>query len=240
MADGIAHRRRRHLRGVGSVQAHAADLIVLIVDDGDSVLLLQHLQSKLHGQGEGRVIGPALVRSVRIGVAAERNLAFLLDDFRGFGLQDRIAVIADELADIAGAVGHTRQIHHRLRPALDRLEIEGVASPPPREIGRPRAVIGKRRVSKHRTQHQAGYGATNGHGIFLHQKIRSIRFSRKTERPLQSGTLGAIARMRNQITQIVHISRARFMDARCKALLSGEMIPPAMTRSVVNPAHPSE
>jgi hypothetical protein len=131
--------------------------------------------------------------------------------------------IADEPADVAGAIGHTCQIHHRLRPALNRLEIEGIASPPPREIGRRSAVIGERRESKHRSQHLS-YGATNGHDIFLHQR---------------SGVVGTIALMRNQTAQIVPISRPRFIKSRCKALLSGKIVPAAMTTSVVNTAHPS-
>jgi hypothetical protein len=46
--------------------------------------------------------------------------------------------------------------------------------------------------------------------------------------------------MRNQTTQIVDISKARFIDATCKTLVSVEMSPAAITSRVANPAHPSE
>jgi len=64
----------------------------------------------------------------------------------------------------------------------------------------------------------------HGYGGRLHQK---------------SAVLGPIALMRNQTAQIVPISRARLIRSRCKALSSGKAIPAAMTRSVVNIAHPS-
>src|SRR5258708_18047496 len=47
------------------------------------------------------------------GFAADRDLALVSDDFRDLGLQDRILVITDQLAGIAGAVAKALQIHQR-------------------------------------------------------------------------------------------------------------------------------
>src|SRR5438067_11980160 len=72
---------------------------------------------------------PALV--LRIGKALARNgeLALLLHDGRGFGRENRIAVIADQLAGIGGAVRATAQISQGLRTRWHWLEIERVLAP---------------------------------------------------------------------------------------------------------------
>jgi hypothetical protein len=45
-----------------------------------------------------------------------------LHDFRRLGLQDRIGVIADQLVEVAPAVGQARLVHHRTGTRWRRLE----------------------------------------------------------------------------------------------------------------------
>ena len=85
------------------VQAHPADLVILAEQHHDLVRQLQHLHGHMLEQ-ERHGLGPALVRRARIGHAGERKLALLLHDIRRPGLQDRIGVVADQLAVVAHAV----------------------------------------------------------------------------------------------------------------------------------------
>src|SRR5260221_8064060 len=115
MGDGIAFPSGRQTAGVLVVQPDVADLIVLIIQDGDRVLLLQELHSQLHRKDEGRVIRRAARGGVRKRYADQRFLGALPYDRRRFGLQDRIVVIADRPRRIAAAGGKTLEISYWTR-----------------------------------------------------------------------------------------------------------------------------
>ena len=119
--DRVAVPGRRHLRGMGVVEAHAAHFIAVAVDDRDPVRLLDDLDDEVpeHVRHAAR---PALVARRRVTVAGERNLAVLLHHFRGLGLEDRIGVVADQLLEIGDAVGKPRFVAHRAGTRDRRLE----------------------------------------------------------------------------------------------------------------------
>ncbi len=103
--DRIAHGRGRQIRRMGAIQTNVADIVVLTINNGDTaVAFRQHLEAELHCEGERRRDRTALV--LRIGKALARNgeLALLPHDRRRRGRENRIVIVADQLAGIAGAV----------------------------------------------------------------------------------------------------------------------------------------
>ena len=127
----------RDLRRMGAVHAHAAYLVVLIVEERDLVLFLEDLQTELHRESERRLVGEALVRGIGERVAAERDFALLAHDLRGMGLQDRVLVVADEGVVVLLTGRRALEIVHRQRLARQGLEVEGIASPAAGEIRDP-------------------------------------------------------------------------------------------------------
>jgi hypothetical protein len=62
VADRIAHGRRHKIGGMRGVHVNVADIVILVVDNGDvAVVPLQNLKAQLHCKGERRRIEPALV-----------------------------------------------------------------------------------------------------------------------------------------------------------------------------------
>ena len=112
MADRIAVPRRRHLRRVRRIEADLTDFMILIENHHNSIGQLQHLHGHVLEQERHR-LRPALVRRIGEGHAGERKIALLLDHRRGPGLQDRIGVVPDQLAIIAGALIVARPVGHR-------------------------------------------------------------------------------------------------------------------------------
>src|SRR5215469_4744880 len=94
------------------VQAHAADLMIVAIKDGDLVRLLQQLRWAIC-ENERHTSRPTLVARVRIAYALypERSVPF--HDLRCRWLQDRIGVIAGELEDVASAVRAARPVDER-------------------------------------------------------------------------------------------------------------------------------
>ena len=89
----------------------------------------QHLEAELHGGAERRRDRTALILRVGEADAGDGELALLLHDGGGFAREDRIVVVADQLAGIAGAVRTAAQIAKRLRTRRHPLEIEDVLAP---------------------------------------------------------------------------------------------------------------
>ena len=94
------------------VQPHHAEVVVVLVDEGDLVRLLQHLDIEVPENIGHRVLQTHVVR-VRKNLAGQRDFAELLDHLRRLGLQDRIGVIADHQVEIARAGGQSRFVSHR-------------------------------------------------------------------------------------------------------------------------------
>src|SRR5207253_7594520 len=103
MANGIAKPGRRHVDGMRRVQAHMADLMIVVIKNGNLVRLLQD-QDGATCKHEWHPSRPTLVARARKSNASERHFAELLHDLRCLRLQDRIGVIADKLEEIADAV----------------------------------------------------------------------------------------------------------------------------------------
>ena len=156
MADRIAHRRGREMLWMGAVEPDAADLIVLVIEDRNVILPLQHLQSQLHGKREWRRVGLALVRRIGMGVTRARHLAQLLDGLGCTGPQNGVGVIPRLDGSVCRTVGETFNVCHRFGAARQRLEIERVTSPKPREVG-DRCGAGRRNC--HRREHAQRGGA---------------------------------------------------------------------------------
>ena len=93
MANRIAHRRGREMLWVGAVEPDAADLIVLVIEDRNVILRLQHLQPELHGKREWRRVRLALVRGIGMGITRTRRLAQLRDDLGCPGPQNGVGVV---------------------------------------------------------------------------------------------------------------------------------------------------
>src|SRR6516165_8333982 len=98
------------------VHPHLSELMIERVKNGDILRLLDDLHSTIY-RNEGHSFGPTLVAWGRIALAGHRNLAQLLHDLRRPRLQDRIAIIADQLAAIAHSGSrsclHARPVPHR-------------------------------------------------------------------------------------------------------------------------------
>ena len=138
----IAHRRRRRMFGMRGVQAHTADLVIRVVEDGDLILVLQHLQPLLVREDIGRRMGRALVGRVGKIDAAERRFASLFHDGRGFWLQYPIGVIAN-VGRVVEKTVLRRWLHsrHGSRPGGRLLVTEGTVRPCTGEIRRGRGVF---------------------------------------------------------------------------------------------------
>src|SRR5207302_9452424 len=99
--------------------ANVPVLLINKIVDGDVVALLEHFHSG-GGQHKWHPVGPTLVAWVVKAVMGQRLFAVLLYDSGGFGLQNRIVIIADELQNIAAAIA-TLQIDKRARARGQRL-----------------------------------------------------------------------------------------------------------------------
>jgi hypothetical protein len=74
--------------------------MIVGIKDGDPVRLLDHLHADVD-KDVRQPSGPALVARDRSGDAAQLDFAVSLYGLRRFGLQDRIAVVADKLEEAA-------------------------------------------------------------------------------------------------------------------------------------------
>src|SRR5262249_32666305 len=133
VAHGIAVPGRGHLRRMRLVQAHAADLMIVAIKDGDLVRLLDELRWAI-GKNERHPCRPTLVARVRIADAIEAEFTVPFHDLHGLRLQDRIGVIAGKLEDVAGAVRAARPVDQRRRTRWQRLEPRKWMQPESREI----------------------------------------------------------------------------------------------------------
>ena len=131
------------------VHADAAGFVALAVDHRDVILRRQHLHREVP-EDVRHALGPALIARRRIADARARQLAVLLHNLRGVGLQDGIGVIADQLLKVRDAIGTARRVEHRSRTRSGRLEAgeEGMR-PVAGEIGDRRAVL-RGAVGRHR------------------------------------------------------------------------------------------
>src|SRR5262245_39648693 len=125
----------RDLRRMLHIHTHAADLVILHVKDDDLVPLLDQLNFTLP-QYVRRGLRPTLVARIGKGRAAKRNLSAFLQYLRSFGLQDRIGIVADQLAEATLAVGQARCIRYRAGTVFRRVEAEEFACPQTGEIGK--------------------------------------------------------------------------------------------------------
>ena len=114
MADGIAVPGRRHLRGMLLVHAHAADLMIDLIDHSDPVALLEYLEPVAR-EHEGQPVGPALVARIVKAESRLRLLAAFAHRRGGFGFENGIFVIADELGLNAETLRCAREIDQRGR-----------------------------------------------------------------------------------------------------------------------------
>src|SRR5690349_8124636 len=115
---------------------------ILGVEDNDIVLPLYQLHSLLHRKKIWRRPGPALIAWVWHVVTAFGIFPVALHNRGGFGPENRIGVVAHQWNWIAvhdgvpGICAKTSQIDDRTWSGVRRFEIEHVATPRPREIGR--------------------------------------------------------------------------------------------------------
>src|SRR6266436_3854077 len=148
--DRIAHSRRRQILRMDAVHTNVANIVILTINNGDiAVVLRQHLKAELHREGERRRNRTALV--LRIGKALARNgeLTLLPHDRRRRRRENRIMIVAYQLAGIAGAVRTAAHVSQRLRTRWHLLEIKRVLAPAnPRDARR--VVRRKRRHSEYR------------------------------------------------------------------------------------------
>src|SRR6266436_2891502 len=148
--DRIAHSRRRQILRMCAVHTNVANIVVLTINNGDiAVVLRQHLEAELHREGERRRHRTALVLRIGKALARDGELTLLPHDRRSRRRENRIMIVADQLAGIAGAVRTAAQIPQRLRTRWHRLEIERVLAPASPCDTR-RAVRPKRRQSERR------------------------------------------------------------------------------------------
>ena len=103
------------------VHAHAPDFVILVIKYRDLVRLLQHLNCHV-SKNSGQSFGPTLIACARIGHATQLVFAAPLHLVRRHGLEDGIAIIADQLG---GGVYKRGGISWQ-RPAVD---IEGLSLP---------------------------------------------------------------------------------------------------------------
>ena len=110
------------------IQPHMPVVIVVRINQGDPIGLLQHPHAEIPEQIRQRVLQAHVVR-IRIGDAGRRDFAELLDRLCGRGLEDRIGVIADQHAEIAGAGWQPGLVPHRPRTRQRRAEAESWMEP---------------------------------------------------------------------------------------------------------------
>ena len=103
------------------VQAHAAHFVAVAVDHRDLVRLLQHLHQEIP-EDVRHALRPALVAGGWIALPRQRDFAVLLHDFRRRGLEDRVGVIADQLAEVRHPVARARPVEHRAGTRQRRLK----------------------------------------------------------------------------------------------------------------------
>ena len=150
-ADRIAHRSRYDLIGMLRVHADVTNLIVLLEEHDDLILELNHLEADLDRERVGRLIRPALIGRIGIDQSGFRNLADLHHDRGGFGLQDRVVVVADQRDRIAAEQGMrgvtipAQLVGERRGTRWHMFMVEGVARPASREIGNGRVFRARRR-----------------------------------------------------------------------------------------------
>ena len=113
MADGIAMPRGNHLFGVRAVHPYTAELMILHVQDGHHMRLLDHLHF-VDPEDIGRGHGRALVRGIGKGHSGLRYLAVLFHDLRRAGLENRAGVIAHQ------HLCHSRHLGPSDRTSLSR------------------------------------------------------------------------------------------------------------------------
>src|SRR5947208_15699371 len=102
------------------VHADLAEFMILFVNERELVRPLQHLEPKIL-VNEWYGLWPALVGRARSNLAGQRDVAVLLDGFGRPRLQDRIAVVADQVVVVAGAL-ESRLVRHRRGTGRQRLE----------------------------------------------------------------------------------------------------------------------
>src|SRR6202011_1411336 len=110
------------------IHAHLAELMIVVIEDGDPVRLLEDADFKVPKNIRHWLLLTLVVR-VRKGPPGQRDFAALLDDLRGLGFQDRIGLIADQLVEVARAGGCARLVQHRARPRYRRLKSKGWVRP---------------------------------------------------------------------------------------------------------------
>src|ERR1700682_38547 len=120
MSDRIPIPGWRHVCRMRSIEANAANLMTVNVEDRDLVLLLKNLDLEFQRQNEGWGLGAALVS--RIGEIDPRKLSIapLLYDFSCLRGQYGIGVIAYAFI----GVGQTRCVRHGTRARQRRLEMK--------------------------------------------------------------------------------------------------------------------
>src|SRR5579864_1485684 len=120
---------------MAGIQPDMPDLSIMSVEDYDVVLPLDHLHALLDGKEKRRRIGPALVAGIGHIVTAFRIFAVFLHHGGGFGLEDRIGVVADQRYGIAigggpaGIRAEPPQIDDWTWARIRRLEVEHIAAP---------------------------------------------------------------------------------------------------------------
>ena len=106
------------------VQAHMADLVIVVIKNRDLVRLLENLYPSIN-KHEGQSFRPTLVAGVGSGGTAYLDFAVLFYCLGSLRLQDGIAVIANDPTAVAGAA------HYRPRTRKRRLDTEIGAAPYP-------------------------------------------------------------------------------------------------------------
>src|SRR5262249_32282977 len=93
MADRIPVPGRGELRGMRLIHTHMPDLMIVVIDEGDLVRLLEELHSLLESENKGHALGPALSARVPKRNAAQFDFPMLPHYLRRLGLEDRIGMI---------------------------------------------------------------------------------------------------------------------------------------------------
>src|ERR1700676_5189330 len=142
----------RHVR---LVHAHLAELMIMMIKDDCPVRLLEHLDLEVPEDIRYRLLQTLVVRVGKT-PAGQGYLAAPLDDLRSLRLQDWIGVVADQLVEVARAIGQARLVAYGARPRYRRFKSQRWVGPNTGEIrdrcGRLRARRARNR-SRHR-QHQ--------------------------------------------------------------------------------------
>src|SRR5262245_16272500 len=111
------------------VHAHMPNLMIELVQDRDFIGLLNELYLKL-ADDLGNRMRPALIERIGKNVAAKRDFAKPFDRLRGGGFKDWIAIIADNLVEIAHAARKAGLVDHRTgAPRRGRLEFYRASRP---------------------------------------------------------------------------------------------------------------